>query len=60
MINQIYKITFLLGLFAGCTFSASAQQQADSLSFQDVMARVIQSHPSVKEAEEVLNGAKAK
>lgn len=61
MINQIYKITFVLGLAAGCAFSASAQQQQpDSLSFQDVMARVIQSHPSVKEAEEVLNGAKAK
>lgn len=61
MINQIYKTTFVLGLAAGCTFSVSAQQQqTDSLSFQDVMTRVIQSHPSVKEAEEVLNGAKAR
>lgn len=61
MTRQISKIVLLLFAFsAEHTVSAIAQQATDSLSFQQVMAQVIQNHPSVKEAQEVLHAAAAK
>lgn len=49
-----------LALTGCCAMPMVAQQTADSLSFRQVMDRVMDSHPSVKEAQEVLNGASAK
>lgn len=61
MIKQILKIVLILFVFTGSyTMPVVAQQPADSLSFRQVMTQVIQSHPSVKEAQEALNGAAAK
>jgi len=56
-----FKIILVqLIVIAPYTFPAAAQQQVDSLSLDQIMAQVMQSHPSVKEAEEALNGATAK
>jgi len=61
MIKQILRIVVVLFVLTGCyAIPVNAQQPVDSLSFQQVMTQVIQSHPSVKEAEEAFNGAKAK
>ncbi len=61
MIRQIFKIVLILFVITGCSvIPAVAQQQTDSLSFQQVMSQVIRSHPSVQEAQEALNGATAK
>ena len=60
MIKQLFKITLLLTCSATPFMPVRAQQSVDSLSFQQVIAEVIQTHPSVKEAQEALNGAAAK
>ncbi|WP_321517606.1 TolC family protein [uncultured Bacteroides sp.] len=61
MMKQTFKIVFMLLVLTGFSvMPVLAQQKADSLSFEQVMTQVIQSHPSVKEAQETLNGATAK
>lgn len=61
MVKRILKILFVSFTITGYNIMpGAAQQPADSLSFQEVMAKVMQNYPSVKEAEEMLNGAEAR
>ena len=68
--NNLYKaiafFVFLMLLFSGKVIFAQQDNQGssilkgDSLSLDEIIKVVINSHPSVKEAEEALNAADAK
>lgn len=54
------KTLFFIISACCCTLFCKAQQKSDSLSFNQVITRVIDSHPSIKEAEETLHEANSK
>ncbi len=60
MISQSCKKLSFIIVACCCTLFAKAQQKSDSLSFDQVVTKVMDSHPSIKEAEEILNEANSR
>ena len=60
MISQSCKKLSFIIVACCCTLFAKGQQKSDSLSFDQVIVKVMDSHPSIKEAEEILNEANSR
>ncbi len=58
--KKLVYITFILALTGIKPVSARITVSSDSLRLDSTIARVLRSHPSVKEAEEALNAADAR
>ena len=58
--NRYIKIGWLILIFGLFVINTNAQTTTDSLSLSQIINQIVQSHPSIKEAEEALNIADAK